>query len=313
MRLRSILLVFILSLSYLPVPMAQAQIGAPDVNLQCSPTSVGVDVYPGASLTGSTTCTVSNPNSYQEKIEIEVTADGLATTAPSSITLGPNEEQDFEVMVRANQNMAMQSRNMVVKATVTEVMGAPPPNLAEKEQQIIVEIRQFAGVQVEASQPFITIYGGTNVDIEFNVYNLGNQIDFFRFAIDSDSLEQLENEGFSVSLPSVKMQIDNSPAPSKARVSLTAPSDNSDWTINSDGMREASFKIIFEATSEFSCNVGNCISDDSSMTINVIQEVSATEDLVSSSSSNKMLIFGGSGAGLLILLMLVLSMKKKRK
>jgi len=312
MRLNSLILVLILSISFIPLPPAQAQIGAPDVNLQCSPSNIPIDVYPGADLTGYTICTVSNPNSYQEKISIEVTADGLATSAPSSITLGPNAEEDFQVTVRGEQNMRMQSRSMVVKATVTEVMGAPPPNIAEKEQQLIIDIRQFAGVQVDATEAITTVDGGSEIIAEFYVYNLGNAYDFFLYRIDSQSLEIMENEGFSISLPQVKTQVEWGNVPVKVRVILKAPTDNEEWEINSDGMREASFTLNFEAVSEFSCNQGNCISDTASMTITVLQEVSTTEELISSVTDNQMLIYGGSGAGLLLVILLVLAVKKRK-
>lgn len=312
MRISALTLIIILSMAYIPMPSAQAQIGAPDENLECSPSNIGIDVYPGASLTGYTTCTVSNPNSYQEKISIEVNADGLTTTAPNSITLAPNAEEDFEVLVRAEQYMQMQSRNMVVKATVTEVMGAPPPNIAEKEVQLIVDIRQFAGVQVEATQSSITMEGGSEINIEFNVYNLGNQIDFFNYKIDSLSLGEMDDAGFSVSMPLVKTQIDSYAPPQKVRVTIKAPIENEDWKINTDGDREASFSLDFTAVSEFSCNNGGCISDSASMTIIVTQEASSTDRFFSSTADNQLLIFGGGGAGLLLIILLVIVVKKRK-
>ncbi|MGB0700763.1 MAG: choice-of-anchor T family protein [Candidatus Poseidoniaceae archaeon] len=313
MHARFVIIIMILSFCYLPVSNSQAQIGPPDVNLECSPTNIGIDVYPGADLTGFTTCTVSNPNSYQEKIEIEVNAEGLQVAAPGSITLGANEEQDFDVLIRAFQRMPVQSRDIVVKATVTEVMGAPPPTLAEKEEQLVVEILQFAEVQVEAPQPVILLNGGSEFNAEFNVINLGNNIDLFRYDIDSESLKKMEDEGFIVSLVNSASQIENSPAPTKVRVLVQAPNDNPDWEINEDGVRAASFQLKFVATSDFSCNVGDCISDDASMTINVIQEGTSSQNLVSGSTNQNMLILGGVGAALIIMLVLLIVLLSKKK
>ena len=82
-------LILIFLLSAIPVPTVEAQVGAAAVNLECvsvdASGSVQVEVYPGATLTGQALCTVSNPNSYQEKIEIEVQSDGLVNSAPGSI------------------------------------------------------------------------------------------------------------------------------------------------------------------------------------------------------------------------------------
>ena len=98
MRLKVVVLIVLFSLSHLPLPNAEAQVGAAAVNLECvsvdASGTVQVEVYPGATLTGQALCTVSNPNSYQEKIEIEVQSDGLVNSAPGSITLGPNAEED---------------------------------------------------------------------------------------------------------------------------------------------------------------------------------------------------------------------------
>ena len=35
MRIRALTLIIILSMSYIPLPSAQAQVGVPDVNLEC--------------------------------------------------------------------------------------------------------------------------------------------------------------------------------------------------------------------------------------------------------------------------------------
>jgi len=103
MRLKAILICMIFSLTVLPITPADAQVGAPSVNLVCESLdpsgAIDIEVYPGADLTGNAYCTVSNPNSYQEKIDIQVTADGLVVAHPGTITLGPNAEEDFTVTV----------------------------------------------------------------------------------------------------------------------------------------------------------------------------------------------------------------------
>ena len=188
MRIRALALIFVLSLSYIPIPSAQAQIGAPDVNLECASGTVDIEVYPGSNAIGSVTCTVSNPNSYQEKIDIQVNADGLAVSAPSSITLGPNGEEDFIITVKGEERMSKQTRQMVVTATVTEVMGAPPPNIAQKEVNLIINIKQYAGLQLEARDPSITLESNVESIVNFTLINTGNSADFFLLGVNSNSI-----------------------------------------------------------------------------------------------------------------------------
>ena len=312
MRMRTLTLIFILSISYIPLPSAQAQIGAPDVNLECETGSIDIDVYPGASANGMVTCTVSNPNSYQEKIDIQVTADGLAVAAPGSITLGPNAEEDFQVTVQAQEQMTKQSRQMSITATVTEVMGAPPPNFAQKDATVIMNIKQFAGLQLETYTPSLTLPSNNESMLGFGIYNTGNWVDRYLISITPNSMDNLQTAGFKISLPANKVEIENRGSPERVLVFIETPDDYSSWNQNSDGMYEATFVLEFEAKSEFSCNNGNCITETVSVAITVLHEAENTGDIFSSASDNKMLIYGGGGAGVLLLLILLIAMRKRK-
>ena len=131
--------------------------------------------------------TGSNPNSYQEKIQIQVTADGLAVAAPGSITLGPNAEEDF-----CEEQMTKQSRQMTVTATVTEAMGAPPPNVAEKQTTVIMNIKQFAGLQLETYTPSVSLPSNNESMLAFGLYNTGNWVDKYLVSITPNSMDNLE-------------------------------------------------------------------------------------------------------------------------
>ncbi|MGB0201988.1 MAG: choice-of-anchor T family protein [Candidatus Poseidoniaceae archaeon] len=312
MRISSLMLVIILSMSYIPLPSAQAQVGVPDVNLECETGTIDIEVYPGASATGMVTCTVSNPNSYQEKISIQVTADGLAVAAPGSITLGPNAEEDFQVTVQAQERMAKQSRQMTVTATVTEAMGAPPPNIAEKEVTVIMNIKQFAGLQLGTTIPYVTIPSNNESIVTFEIINTGNWLDNFLVSITPNSRENLEDAGFKISLPVNKVVLDATPVPERVRVFFETPDDYSGWEQNSDGMYEATFVLEIEAKSEFSCNNGGCLTERVSVAITVLHEVETTGDIFSSAADNEMLIYGGGGAGLLLIILLVIVVKKRK-
>ena len=312
MRLKATVLILIFLLSAMPVPTVEAQVGAPDVSITCDG-AVAIQVYPGATLTGHANCIVSNPNSYQETIEIQVQADGLAVSHPGSITLGPNGEEEFVVTVKANQGMPMSTRTLNVKATVTEAMGVPPPNTAESEANMIVNIMQYSGLQVEAVESLITLQTKVDYNLEFRVYNLGNGMDRFLLAVEYDSLRVLENAGFSISLPMVKVEIQSMVAPMTVRVIMRTPTGYEDWPINSEGQHEMTFELDFIATSDFSCkNEGNCLTETVTTTITVFAEASESDKIISGTSDNQLLIYGGGGGGILLLLILFLVMRKKK-
>jgi len=312
MRIRALALIFILSFSYIPIPSAQAQIGAPDVNLECASGTVDIEVYPGSSAIGTVTCTVSNPNSYQEKIDIQVNADGLAVSAPSSITLGPNGEEDFIITVKGEERMSKQTRQMVVTATVTEVNGLPPPNIAQKEVNLIVNIKQYAGLQLESNDPSIKLKTNVESTLNFTIYNTGNAMDNFLLAVNSNSFDNLETAGFKVSLPTTKVQLDEDYY-GMIRLYIETPDDYNSWDTNSDGDYEATFILEFEAESEFSCDNGGCITEFASVTITVTHEAGSTASLITNAADNQILVYGGGGAAVILLLLLVLGLRKGKK
>ena len=316
MRLRAILLILVFSLSTLPLPSVEAQVGLPAVDLTCTSPSpsgvVQVQVYPGATFTGYAICTASNPNSYVEKIEVEATVEGLAVSYPGSITLGPNEEVDFQVTVRGEEAMKTSSRTLNVLVRVTEANGLPPPTVAEDEYNIMVEIMQYSRLRVESTEPLLTLESNVDYNLEFKVFNDGNAADKFYVGITEDSRENLEDLGFQISIPLTSVEIDYGAAPAIVRVQISTPSDVDDWPTNSNGEKEMAFTIEFYAESDFSCKYGNGCNRASIMsTINVIGG-SDSDGLFSSAKDNQMLIYGGGGAGVIILLMLVLAIRKKR-
>ena len=77
------------------------------------------------------TCTVSNPNSYAERIQIQFDADGLVVQATGTISLGPNSQESFNIKLHADQGTTPSIRILNITATVVEANGAPPPNIAE--------------------------------------------------------------------------------------------------------------------------------------------------------------------------------------
>ena len=259
-RVAFLLGLYLCSLLLVAVPAA-AQTPTAAVSMSCSPGEVRVDVKPGSSYSGYTTCTVTNPTAYIEKVSIQVTSDGLAVAHAGDVYVGSGQDVDFQVVVRADPYMQMQSRQLSITGTVTEMNGVPPINVASSQTNVMVNILQFSLVQVEAVEPFVQLMPKTDKNFEFKVYNLGNQIDFMKIGITDDSRETLEGDGFTVNLPAVKSQIENNPAGSKVRVLIRTPKD---W-----GWTDQYYTLNFYAESEFSCKNGGCERESQMITIYV--------------------------------------------
>jgi hypothetical protein len=245
-----ILALYVSSMMLVAVPAA-AQAPTAAVSLSCAPISINVEVKPGSTYSGFTTCTASNPTTYQEKISILVTSDGLATASPGDMYIGGNQEVDFQISVRATPYMVMQSRTLSVSATVQEINSLPPVNTASSQNNMIVNIMQYSLVQVEAVEPFVQLMPKKDKNFEFKVYNLGNQIDFMKVGITDSSRDDLEKAGFTINLPAVKVQIDAIPTATNVRVMARTP--------KTQGWSDAYHVLDFYAESEFACNNGGCL------------------------------------------------------
>ena len=252
--------IYLCSLMVVAVP-ASAQVSGAAVSMTCAPGQIQVEVKPGATLTGYTTCTVSNPTAYVEKVAIQVTSDGLATAAPGDMYVGASQEVDFQVVVRANPYMQMQSRQLTVSAQVQEINNLPPPNTASSQVNALINIMQFSIVQVEAVEPFVQLMPKTDKNFQFKVYNFGNQIDRMKIGVTENTRETLEEAGFTVNLPQTVVTIEPNTAPETARIMVRTPK-NQGWS-------DAYHVLEFYAESEFACQNGGCNRESQMITVYV--------------------------------------------
>ena len=259
-RVVALLGIYFCSLMMVAVP-ASAQVSGAAVSMTCAPGQIQVEVKPGATLTGYTTCTVSNPTAYVEKVAIQVTSDGLATAAPGDMYVGASQEVDFQVVVRANPYMQMQSRQLTVSAQVQEINNLPPPNTASSQVNALINIMQFSIVQVEAVEPFVQLMPKTDKNFQFKVYNFGNQIDRMKIGVTENTRETLEEAGFTVNLPQTVVTIEPNTAPETARIMVRTPK-NQGWS-------DAYHVLEFYAESEFACQNGGCNRESQMITVYV--------------------------------------------
>ena len=316
-NMRSKMLVFVLLIISAASPLVDnsaAQSVVPAVELSCSAPypsgGIDIEVLPGSALTGYADCTVSNPTLNQEKIQIQASADGLVTAAPGSITLGANSESDFQVTVRADSRMSMQSRQLVVTATVTEANGVPPPNIAESQVTLIVNILQFAEFSLELEEAFVMVETGKDSSLELKIYNTGNWVDRFLISMETESLENVD-----LALSASVVEIERG-VPNRVRMELRAPTDGSDWPINSDGLHTMEIEFDITVKSDFSCRTSGCMSETVTQKIIFFQNQTVEEEpedsVLSSSIDDQLLIYGGSGAAVILLLIMFLAMRRRK-
>ena len=248
-RASFLLTLYIFSMLAVAAPAA-AQNPTPTaaISVTCAPSNINVEVKPGSTYSGFTTCTATNPTAYQEKISINVQADGLATAAPGDMYVGASDSVDFQISVRATPYMRMDARTLSVSATVQEINGFPPANSASSNNNMIVNIMQYSLVQVEATEPFVQLMPKTDKIFEFKVYNLGNQLDFMKVGVTDTYRKNLEESGFTITLPAVKKQVDATPTPASVEVKVRTP--------KTQGWSDAYHVLDFYAESEFACNDG---------------------------------------------------------
>ncbi|RAH14294.1 MAG: hypothetical protein CMB20_003355, partial [Methanobacteriota archaeon] len=107
---KAIGLVLLIVLGTMPL-QTSAQISVAAVDLSCANVNDDSDLplliinTDSNVTTGNVSCTVTNPNSYAQRIMIQIDIDNLNATSPSSISLGPNAEETFNVTISASQNV----------------------------------------------------------------------------------------------------------------------------------------------------------------------------------------------------------------
>lgn len=294
-------------------PLVNGQSTLPDIDLNCSPAQVMIQVFPGSTGTGITTCTIYNNSAYTLDVDIEVTSGDLVHHAPTSIRVGPSSTADFQLTLKSEFGALMSQKLVNVEATVTSVNDLPPITEEKSEANLIAYIMQYSGVEITASQSLIKIISGETEELTYTVKNTGNAIDFFLLGIPFDYVDILEDAGFLFVFDSVRMQIDEGQT-EEFKVSITAPykedsrEDLINWNENKDGENELIIQLEVTATSEFSCRNMGCYTEFALTTITVTDKSS---DSLFSDNSNLIYIGIGSISAILIAALLVFMLKNK--
>ena len=244
-RMTLLIAIYVLSTWAGTVDNAEAQIN-PDISLTCSPTAIEIDVAPGDTRIGTTYCDAQNPTLYVEKVNIQITAAGLTYSAPGSITVAAGDTTTFEVVVRGEDQMTEGSRQVTVSARVDQANGAPCPTCTSQTTSLLVVVKQFPMLRIQADEPFKQLRPKVDYIFEFKIYNDGNNRDQFIIAV--NNRDDLADAGFQISLPEVNTWIESKAPPQKMRVMMRTP--------KKQGWSDHYYQLDFKTTSEHSIRSG---------------------------------------------------------
>tara|TARA_B100000287_G_scaffold397823_1_gene414750 strand:- start:1079 stop:2011 length:933 start_codon:yes stop_codon:yes gene_type:complete len=222
------------------VAAVQAQT-SPDVSLTCDQPQP-IEVYPGATRTTIIYCTLSNPTTFSEKVELTYQSGVIAVAGPGSATVPPGDTS-FQVAARADLRMPEGQQVVTITATVTQWNGAPVSGAATPtEAKVLTVFKQFSRLRVGSELAFIQLRPKVDYTLVFDVYNDGNARD--KFNVEVQNYDELNDAGFQLSLPLISQEIDSLAPAEKFRVQMRTPK-NQGWT-------DKYFSLQFKATSEYS-------------------------------------------------------------
>ncbi|MBM66951.1 MAG: hypothetical protein CMB39_00640 [Euryarchaeota archaeon] len=222
------------------VAAVQAQT-SPDVSLTCDQPQP-IDVYPGATRTTIIYCTLSNPTTFSEKVELTYQSGVIAVAGPGSATVPPGDTS-FQVSARADLRMPEGQQVVTITAVVTQWGGGPVTGVTQPtESKVMTVFKQFSRLRVGSELAFLQLRPKVDYTLIFDVYNDGNARD--KFNVEISNYDELNDEGFQLSLPLVSQEIDSLAPPEKFRVQMRTPK-NQGWT-------DKYYSLQFKATSEYS-------------------------------------------------------------
>ena len=234
-----IMAVYFLSL-WSGVAAVQAQT-SPDVSLTCDQPAP-IEVYPGALRSTIIYCTLTNPTTFSEKVDLTYQQGIISVAGPGSATVPPGDTS-FQVAARADLRQPEGQQVVTITATVTQWNGAPvTAATSPTEAKVMTVFKQFSRLRVGAELAFIQLRPKVDYTLVFDVYNDGNARD--KFNVEIQNYDEMVDEGFQLSLPLISQEIDSLAPPEKFRVQMRTPK-NQGWT-------DKYFSLQFKATSEYS-------------------------------------------------------------
>ena len=218
-----------------------AQTGVtPDVSLTCE-NPQAIETYPGSTRTSIVNCDLSNPSAHQVKVEMVIQSGALVNAGPASLTVGSGQTTAFQVILRGDLQMAEGQHQVSITATVSQANGVQYPG-TPTTYKVLAVVKQFSRLRVASELAFIQLRPKVDYMVTYDVYNDGNALD--RMNVEIANYDELSDEGFTLSLPLVNVEIESKSPPEKVRVQIRTPK-NQGWT-------DKYYNLQFKATSDYS-------------------------------------------------------------
>ena len=294
-------------------PYATSQ-AFPDIELQCTPSNILIDVHPGATGTGMTFCTLTNNSVHMLEVDIIVNSGALINTAPGSVTVSGGSSVDFEVMVKAEIGQPEGQHMVAIEAVVNTVNGIDSPTEEKAAFNVLAVIKQFSRLEISADKPLLDINSGETKELTYTVTNIGNALDRINFAVSWYNRDILEEIGFIMVLNMVAQEIDAGTS-GVFVVSITAPykgdtvADGLIWEQNKDDLYDLIVQLEVIATSEYSIRTEGIPNSVSAITVMTVTDPT-TESLFESNST--LIYIGGGSISVILLVILALVMIKRK-
>ena len=164
--MRAYFLIAIICLSVVQLPVGSAQIPTASISLTCDSDPISVEyLYEietsvqyqenlvfAPSVDGNLYCTISNPTAYTEKVEIVIEAHDvegtMVFTYQTQHEIGGNSEKSFNGTLTIFPDfisvaVPYSDVSVTTSATVKEISGIPPANVAESNSDQIIVVKNL--------------------------------------------------------------------------------------------------------------------------------------------------------------------------
>lgn len=300
-----LLMLVLMLLSVLPSSHAQMPT-APGVEIDCDNKQPELDVHPLNSPVVEITCTVKNPSSFQESINVEKEWDGMEVDMmleEDTFDLGPDEEEEFTVTFSGQTRLsASLTFDFTLVATVTNVGMLDWPDGLTSNATVSgdLNIATYGMVDLDLSDRSTrTMQESDEVKISFQFQNNGNDDDKIRVTIINAAV--LEEAGFSFPAGTfVSENVVEDGTSTVRELTVRAPSDIAE---------DERFQLVLQAESENDDNA-----PVSEATISIQLEAGKTAGGLGGGleevNKDTVVFYGSIGAAVLFGLIFVLALAK---
>jgi hypothetical protein len=303
---RTFLLAALLLLSSLPfTPVSAQESPLPGIEITCvnEENPLFLEVNSG-NAQAVASCTIENPSSFAEEIEIEYDGDGLSVAGPESLSLGAGDEQTIQISVQSN-SLASTVYNMTVTVQVVSVQDISLADfltmfLPSDETNILAQVAEYVDLSV-TSQPSSVLLSSElmqPMSASVMITNNGNVDDDLTVSIQNVALLDQRNIGWNITNSGQGDTIDSGGGSATYTIRFTP----------NPMMEDESFSIVIRVKS----SVDNSESVDLTLIINTTAPEENILDLTAMNIPTWAYIAAG-GVGILFLLAIITSVTKRAK